>query len=338
MKSEGMKSEIGRKPEQMSSPSREWKVKPEWPFVLFLLTVIAFYLGLLLLMAGGNALAISGDEILRVLRDEHIQDALRLSFVTSTATALLSLLLAVPTGYLLSRFQFRGRTLLDALVDIPVLMPPLTVGLSLLIVFNQISVSACAGILACGFAIALGLALWQNGGGVLCLFLSGGLLLCGGGMIAGSSESLEQLLGGAGIPVTFHPVGVVLAQFPVAAAFAIRTMRTSFDQISPRFEEIAMSLGCHRARAFREIILPMSGKAMGAAGTMAWARALGEFGPVLIFAGAMRGKTEVLSTAVFLELNIGNLAGAAVLSLLMIVLAVLTLLAVRFMLGREGRR
>ena len=98
-----------------------------------------------------------------------------------------------------------------------------------------------------------------------------------------------------------------------------------------------MSLGCNRGQAFRRVVLPMSGRTIVAAGTMAWARALGEFGPVLVFAGAMRGKTEVLSTSVYLELNVGNLSGAAVLSLLMILLAVGTLLAVRLFLGKgEG--
>ncbi len=97
-----------------------------------------------------------------------------------------------------------------------------------------------------------------------------------------------------------------------------------------------MTLGCHRGQAFSRVVLPLAGKGMVAAGTMAWARALGEFGPVLIFAGATKGRTEVLATSVFLEINIGNLPGAAAISLLMIVLAVATLLLVRFFVGRGG--
>ena len=64
--------------------------------------------------------------------------------------------------------------------------------------------------------------------------------------------------------------------------------------------------------------------------TLAWARSLGEFGPILIFAGATRMRTEVLSTSVFLELSIGNLDAAVAVSLLMIVAAVLVLLVVRW--------
>jgi molybdate transport system permease protein len=113
-------------------------------------------------------------------------------------------------------------------------------------------------------------------------------------------------------------------------------MRTTFDQISPRYEDVAMTLGCNRGQAFMRVVLPLAGKGMVAAGTMAWARALGEFGPILIFAGATRGRTEVLATSVFLEINIGNLPGAAALSLLMILFAVSTLLVVRFLAGRGG--
>jgi len=97
-----------------------------------------------------------------------------------------------------------------------------------------------------------------------------------------------------------------------------------------------MTLGCHRGQAFTRVVLPLAGKGMVAAGTMAWARSLGEFGPVLIFAGATRGRTEVLATSVFLEINIGNLPGAAAISLLMILLAVAILMLVRFFVGRGG--
>jgi molybdate transport system permease protein len=68
---------------------------------------------------------------------------------------------------------------------------------------------------------------------------------------------------------------------------------------------------------------------MLAAGTIAWARALGEFGPILVFAGATRFRTEVLSTTVFLELSVGQLDAAVAVSLLMVAMAVLVLLSLR---------
>ncbi len=292
-------------------------------------------------MLGANVLTVSWADVGRVLQDPAIQHSIKLTFVTCTATAILSVLVAVPVAYLLSRYEFRGRALLDTLIDIPILLPPLIVGLSLLILFNQVSLAEVCWVLAVGFLFAAGVgflrAARRSAFIPSALALGGVLLALGGFVLWGEAESLEDIAGQAGLPMTFHPLGVVLAQFPVAAAFAIRTMRTTFDQISPRYEEIAMTLGCHRGQAFTRVVLPMAGKGMVAAGTMAWARALGEFGPILIFAGATRGRTEVLATSVFLEINLGNLSGAAALSLLMIVIAVSTLLLVRAFLGKGGK-
>ena len=320
------------------SDQKIWRVRPEWPFLLFLVFVVAAYLGLLLLLVGANMLTVSWSQASEILKDTDIQHSITLTFVTCTATAILSVLVSVPVGYLLSRYQFRGRALVDTFLDIPILLPPLIVGLSLLILFNRIPPSACCGMLAGGALIA---AIWgaaRKGNGIVIRFLVGSAILFGllSFVFAGSQRSLEGIVSEVGFPMTFHPLGVVLAQFPVAAAFAVRTMRTTFDQISPRYEEVAMTLGCNRGQAFMRVVLPLAGKGIVAAGTMAWARALGEFGPILIFAGATRGRTEVLATSVFLEINIGNLPGAAALSLLMILLAVSTLLIVRCLAGRGG--
>ena len=77
------------------------------------------------------------------------------------------------------------------------------------------------------------------------------------------------------------------------------------------------------------MVLPEAWRGILTAGTLAWARALGEFGPLLIFAGATRNKTEVLSTTVFLELSIGDLQAAVAVSLLMVAAAVVVLVVAR---------
>ena len=319
------------------SDQKIWRVRPEWPFLLFLVFVIAAYIGLLLLMVGANVLTVSWSQASEILKDADIQHSIILTFVTCTATAILSVFVSVPVGYLLSRYQFRGRAFVDTLLDIPILLPPLIVGLSLLILFNRVSPSACCGMLAGGALIAAIWGIARKGDRIVIRFLVGGAVAFGllSLVSSGSERSLEDIVSEAGLPMTFHPLGVVLAQFPVAAAFAVRTMKTTFDQISPRYEEVAMTLGCNRGQALLRVVLPLASKGVVAAGTMAWARALGEFGPILIFAGATRGRTEVLATSVFLEINIGNLPGAAALSLLMILLAVSTLLIVRYLAGRE---
>jgi molybdate transport system permease protein len=106
-------------------------------------------------------------------------------------------------------------------------------------------------------------------------------------------------------------------------------MRATFDQIDPRCEQVALTLGSSRGQAFARVVLPEARRGMLTALTLAWARSLGEFGPLLIFAGATRNKTEVLSTTVFLELSIGDLEAAVAVSLIMIVAAVIVLIVAR---------
>jgi molybdate transport system permease protein len=223
-------------------------------------------------------------DIARALQSREIRYSILLSLVTCSVSALLSLLIAVPSGYLLARANFRGKALVESLLDIPIVLPPMVIGLCLLIFFQT----------ALGHAID----------GV--------------------------------IPFTYTVFGVVLAQLVIAAAFAIRTMRGTFDQLSTRPEEVAMTLGCSRGGAVWRVTLPAAWKGMVAATSVAWARSLGEFGPILVFAGATRMKTEVLPTTVWLELSVGNLEAAVAVSLLMVGFAVLVLVTMRWA-GERGR-
>jgi molybdate transport system permease protein len=137
-------------------------------------------------------------------------------------------------------------------------------------------------------------------------------------------KALEEVF-----PVTYQVPSVILAQFSVACAFAVRTMRVTFDQLNPRTEQVALTLGCRRSQAFWMVVLPEARRGMITATTLAWARSLGEFGPILVFSGATRMHTEVLPTTVFLELSVGNLEAAVSVSLLMVVTAALVLVIVR---------
>ena len=131
------------------------------------------------------------------------------------------------------------------------------------------------------------------------------------------------------LPVTYAIPSVILAQFSVACAFAVRTMRVTFDQLNPRTEQVALTLGCNRSAAFWRVVLPEARRGIVTAAALAWARALGEFGPILIFSGATRMRTEVLSTTVFLELSVGRLEAAIAVSMLMIGAAIVVLVLLR---------
>lgn len=238
-----------------------------------------------------------GDSLLR-LWDEvarpEILFSIRLTLMTCTLSALLSVFFAIPVGYLLARHRFPLRGIFDALLDIPIVLPPLVIGLSLLILFHQVVV------------------------------------------FGDTIEHWCERIFGSG--VTFRVPAVVLAQFTVACAFAIRAVKATMDQINPRPEQVALTLGCTRAKAFWMVLLPQCWRGVLTGGTLAWARALGEFGPILVFAGATRGRTEVLSTSVFLEINIGNLRGAVAVSLLMIALAIAVILVIRGAGERHAHR
>jgi molybdate transport system permease protein len=254
------------------------------PFLCGLIGFTGLYALLICLLVLASASYITWHDLASAITSEEIRESLILTFLTCTITAILCVLFAIPIGYTLSRFKFRGRTLLDTLLDIPIILPPLVVGLSLLILFNS---------------------------------------------FPSRESAFEQWLNAHGIYVTFHIPAIILAQFTVAAAFAVRSMKNTFDHISPRCELVALSLGCNKSQAFWKVALPQAGRGVLSAAMLAWARALGEFGPILVFAGATRGRTEVLATSVFLEINVGNLGGAAAVSLLLITLAIITILIIR---------
>lgn len=243
------------------------------------------YVLLIVLLVVVNACYPSLYDYAAALEKQEIRYSLWLTLTSCTLAAIFSVWVAVPLGYLLSRLRFPGRWLIDAVLDIPIVLPPLVIGLSLLILFH--------------FRVSPG------------------------------APTLEELLSGIGLPVTFEIPSVILAQFTVACAFATRTMRVAYDQIDPRAEAVARTLGCSQAQAFWLVVLPQAWRGMIAALTIAWARSLGEFGPILVFSGATRMKTEVLSTTIFLELSVGSLRAAVAVSMIMVLVALGVLVVVR---------
>ncbi len=242
-------------------------------FVIFVLTLIItdiFY--------------VDKKAVATVLTSKFIRHALWMSVWTSCVTTLIALLFAVPMGYSLSRFRFPGQILVDAIVDLPIVFPPLVAGLTLLVFFSQ-----------------TGLGRWIQ----------------------------EDL----GIEFVFQPKGIVLCQFVVSASFAIRSAKTAFDDVDRRYENVALTLGCTQYGSFRRICLPLAKNGIIAGGILTWARAFGLFGPLMIFVGSFRNRTEVLSTTIFLEQSIGNLEVALAIALLLIFVALIAVTCIRLVGG-----
>ncbi len=275
------------------------------------------YLLLIVAMLTADFRYASWSDIYQSLADPKVQYSLRLSLITCTLSAIFSMWVAIPTGYVLARLgrdaielrysrrpirrrlAFGLRHLIDTILDIPIVLPPIVVGISLLVLFQTSA----------------------------------------GRWLDEATRSVFFALGFEGIQgITYEIPAVILCQFTVAAAFAIRTMRDTFEQIDSRPESVALTLGASQFQVFQRVALPQSTRGAVAAFTLAWARSLGEFGPILIFAGTARMKTEVLSTTVYLNFQFGNLRGAVSASLILVTVAVVVLLITRVLtLGKNQR-
>ncbi len=258
------------------TPVRGWQSQLFAAAALFFLAVFLAFAFLLIL---ADALYIDWQDVLTVMTSGFIGHALWMSIWTSFTAAAISVVFAIPMGYALSRYRFPGHILADSIVDLPIVFPPVVVGLTLLVFFTQTPLGS-----------------W-----------------------------LESI----GLEFVFQPKGIVLCQFVVAASFAIRSAKSAFDDVARRFENVALTLGCSQWGSFFRVSLPLARNGIIAGAILTWARALGLFGPLMIFVGSFRGRTEVLSTTVYLEQSVGHLEEALAVALLLIAVALACLVIIR---------
>lgn len=245
-----------------------------------LLFVYIFYIVALVL---ADALYPKLGDLIRAFRSEEMLFAIKLSLITSLTTTFIATLIAIPSAYALSRFRFPFPTLWDTILDLPIVLPPLVAGISILVFFATTP-----------------------------------------------GKWIENM----GIRFVHTVYGIVLAQFTIAAAFAVRSCKAAFDDVNPRYEDVARSLGCSRPLAFWKVTLPLAKNGIIAGVIMTWARAIGEFAPIIIVAGATPMKTEVLPIAIFINLSIGNIEIALAATLVLVFIAFVTLLLFKLLGGK----
>jgi molybdate transport system permease protein len=248
-------------------------------------TTLALFACYLLALVVAQTSYVERDSLSLVLRDADLWSAVRLSLITATLATVLALLFAVPAAYGLSRFRFPGRGLVDALIDLPIILSPVAVGTAILMMLRT-----------------------------------------------SPGQLLEQHM----IQLVFTIPGIVLAQFTIVCSLAIRLLRSTFDELDPRYEDVARFLGCSRAQAFLRVTLPMSRGGILAAAILCWARALGEFGATVTVAGAMRGRTETLPSSIHRSLEMVDLSRTAVLMTLLLILALAVLVVLRVATARRA--
>lgn len=188
---------------------------------------------------------------LRLLSDPMLRAALRLSAVTSSVSTFIAAILGMPLAYLLARNRFTGRTLLEVLVDLPIVLPPSVAGIALLVAF-------------------------------------------------GRRGLLGAALAPLGISLPFTTAAVVLAQVFVAAPLFIRAARLGFNAVDAQLEEAAYTEGASQWQLFRHVMFPLTGRALFAGLVLCWARALGEFGATILFAGNLPGVTQTMPLAIYI--------------------------------------
>jgi molybdate transport system permease protein len=215
-----------------------------------------------------------------LLSQDIVADALELSLITSVAAAILSLVLGLPLAWVLSRTTFPGRSLLRAIVILPMVLPPVVGGAALLFALGRRGVVG---------------------------------------------EPIYDLTGFA---LPFSVWGVVLANTFVAMPFLVLTIEAALNNTDTDTEAAAATLGASRLVVFRRITLPLIRPSIAAGIVLAWARALGEFGATITFAGNLQGRTQTLPLAVFVNLETDRDAAIAI-SLMMVLVSVAVLLTLR---------
>jgi molybdate transport system permease protein len=148
-------------------------------------------------------------------------------------------------------------------------------------------------------------------------------------LVLGRNGILGRWLDSAfGITLPFTTAGVVVAESFVAMPFLVLSVEGALRAADPRYEEAAATLGASRFTAFRRVTLPMVAPGVAAGAVLAWARALGEFGATITFAGNFPARTQTMPLAVYLALQ-DDPAAAEVLSLVLLVVSVVVLAALR---------
>jgi molybdate transport system permease protein len=209
-----------------------------------------------------------------------VLDALWLSLLTTSISLVLVVVLGMPLAHLLARRRFRGSSIVETIVDLPIVVPPSVAGLALLLVFGR--------------------------RGVL-------------------GEPLAEL----GLTIPFTTAAVVLAQVFVAGPFFVRSARAGLMNVDRDLEDVARDLGADEWSVFRRVTVPLAAPALTAGIVLCWARALGEFGATIMFAGNIEGRTQTLPLVVYSEFQAGDLEASIAAAAILVIAAFAVLVAVR---------
>jgi sulfate transport system permease protein len=244
------------------------------------------YLGLIVLLPLSalvlEAAHLSWREFLRTVTDPRVIAAYRLSFGASFIAACLNVGIGLLLAWVLVRYRFAFRSLMDALIDVPFALPTAVAGISLAAVY-------------------------------------------------GPNGWLGKFLASIGVRVTERPLGVVVALTFIGLPFVVRTVQPVLEDLSGEVEEAAALLGARRLLVIRRVILPELYPALLTGFTLAFARAVGEYGSVIFVSGNMPMRTEIAPLLIVTKLEEFNYAGATAVASVMLGVSFLLLLAINML-------
>lgn len=181
-------------------------------------------------------------------------DVLSLSLRVALCSVFLSLPPAIGMGWLLARRDFPGKLLLDGLCHLPLVLPPVVTGYTLLLIFGRRG--------------------WFG-----------------------------PLLESLGVSLAFNWKGAVLASAVVAFPLSLRAVRLAIEDVDPRLEGVARTLGAGPWRVFFTVTLRLAAPGLWVGALLAFARSLGEFGATITFVGNITGQTRTIPAAIYTYLN-----------------------------------
>jgi sulfate/thiosulfate transport system permease protein len=232
---------------------------------LFLSAMVLLPLAALVLLTASTPLA----HILQVVASPRALASYRLSFGGSLLAAGVNLVFGFIIAWTLVRYEFPGRGLMDALIDMPFALPTAVSGIALTTVFSQ-------------------------------------------------SGWLGHYLELAGVKVAYTWIGVILAMTLMGMPFAVRTMQPALNEVQRELEDAAETLGARRWYVFRRVIVPTVLPALLTGFTLAFARALAEYGSVIFISGNLPMKTEITPLLIVIHLEEFDYRGAAALGFVML--------------------
>ena len=216
---------------------------------------------------------------LRAIHDPRVQASLKLSFGAAFVAAIVASLAGALVAWVVVRYRFPGRRLLDALVDLPFALPTAVAGIALTAIYSA------------------------NGW-------------------------VGRLLEPLGLKVAYTPLGIVIALVFIGLPFAVRTLQPVLETLGHEQEEAAASLGAGRFTTLRRVILPELLPALLTGFSLAFARALGEYGSVIFIAGNLPFKTEIAPLLITIRLEEYDYDGAVAIAALLLAASFVCLVAI----------